>query len=284
MMGRLDGKVAIITGGSSGIGEGTVRLFVEEGARVIIADVADELGQSLAEECGSDTVYQHTDVSVEAEVAAVVDQAVDSFGRLDCLMNNAGIGGPAGWIEEVPVEEFDATVGVNLRGVFLGTKHAARVMKPQGSGSIINIGSVAGLMPGWGTQTYNACKAAVIHLTRTAALQLGQFGVRLNCIAPGAILTPIFIRDLEIPPEDWGAALEALRPVFEDAQAIPRAGVPEDIARAAVWLAGDESGFVNGACLRVDGGTIGHFHTPERLARGLEALGVDPADFGEVIY
>ena len=250
-MGRLDGKVAVITGGASGIGEGTCKLFVEEGARVVIADIQDDLGEGLARDLGEDTVYQHTDVAKEEDVRAAVQRACDTFGRLDCIFNNAGFGGVVGPIEELPVEEFDATMSVLLRGVFLGMKHAAPVMKRQGAGSIVSTASVAGIRGGLSPHIYAVAKAAVVQLTKTVALELGESGVRVNCILPGGIITPL-VTPAEIAnnPE----ALKMQRKVFETMQAVPRAGMPADIAHAAMFLASDDSTFINGHALVVDGG------------------------------
>lgn len=248
-MGRLEGKVAVITGGASGIGEGTVRLFVEHGARVVIADVQDDQGEALARALGPSAVFHHTDVACEPDVRSAVERAVRDFGRLDCMFNNAGFAGAIGPIEEIPVEEFDATLAVLLRGVFLGIKHAASVMKTQRSGSIISTASVAGLTAGEGPHVYSAAKAAVIHLTKSAALELGECGVRVNCICPGGIATPLtagLSRD--------AAALAAAQQRMATMQPIQRGGVPLDIARAALWLAGDDASFVNGHALVVDGG------------------------------
>ncbi len=256
-MGKLDGKVAVITGGASGIGEASARLFVEQGARVMIADIQDDRGQRLAEELGSTATYLHTDVTQEADVKAAVDGALQAFGRLDCMFNNAGIGGPGGSIDEIPVEGFDATMAVLLRGVFLGMKHAAPVMKRQGSGSIISTASVAGLRTGFAPHTYSAAKAAIIHLTRSVAMELGESGVRVNCICPGGIATPIFGRTFGLPLESAEEMAESLKTSFTNLQPIKRAGLPEDIAQAALWLASDDSSFVNGHALVVDGGVIG---------------------------
>ena len=191
-MTRLKGKVALITGGASGIGEATVRLFVEEGASVMVADIQDDRGKRLADELGARAGYVHTDVSQEGHVKAAVEETCRRFGRLDCIFNNAGYGGVGGKIEDVSADGFDATIGVLLRGVFLGMKHAAPVMKKQGAGSIISTASVAGLRTGLGPHIYSAAKAAVIHLTHSVAMELGEHGVRVNCICPGAIATPIF--------------------------------------------------------------------------------------------
>jgi len=253
-MGRLDGKVAVITGGASGIGEASVRLFVREGARVVIADVQDAKGQKLAAEIGSHAVYQHTDVTRDAEVKAAVDRAVQKFGRLDCMFNNAGAGGTAGGIDEIPVEGFEKTVDVLFKGVFLGMKHAAAVMKPQKSGTIISTASMAGLRAVDATHIYSACKAAVIHLTRSVAMELGESGVRVNCICPGWIATPLFGKEFGLSPEATEKAMEAVKGALANFQPIKRAGLPEDVAQAALWLASDDSSFVNGHALVVDGG------------------------------
>jgi NAD(P)-dependent dehydrogenase (short-subunit alcohol dehydrogenase family) len=254
---RLAGKVALVTGGASGIGEATVRLFVAEGASVVIADLQDERGRRVAAELGVRAAYEHADVSREADVKAAVDATVARFGRLDCIFNNAGYGGVGGRIGEIPVEGFDATLGVLLRGVFLGMKHAAPVMTRQGSGSIISTASIAGLRTGLGPHVYSAAKAAVIHLTRTVAMELGEHNVRVNCICPGGIATPIFGKGLGLSPERAEEIVPLMKGVLENLQPIKRAGLPEDIAQAALWLASDDSTFVNGHALVVDGGLTG---------------------------
>jgi NAD(P)-dependent dehydrogenase (short-subunit alcohol dehydrogenase family) len=251
----LEGKVAIVTGGASGIGRSTARLFVGEGARVVIADILDDKGWQLAEELGPNACYQHTDVTQEADVRAAVERAVATFGgRLDCMFNNAGAGGAMGRLEEITVEGFDATVAVLLRGVFLGIKHAASVMKRQGSGSIISTASATALRAGIGPHIYSTAKAAVVHLTRCAAVELGAQGVRVNCIVPGNTATPIFGRALGMPDETAERTVGQLRALLARAQPIGRAGLPEDIAQAALYLASEESSFVNGHALVVDGG------------------------------
>jgi NAD(P)-dependent dehydrogenase (short-subunit alcohol dehydrogenase family) len=256
-MGKLAGKVAVITGGASGIGKAAVRLFVEEGSRVIVADIEDDQGTQLAGELGAPVAYVHTDVSRESDVQATIDQAVTRFGRLDCLYNNAGLAGVAGPIERTPAEGYDSTMGVLLRGVFLGMKHAAPIMKRQGSGSIISTASVAGLQAGYGPHIYSAAKAAVIHLTRSVAMELGESGVRVNCICPGGIATPIFGKALGLSIEAAEQTVEAMREMLATFQPVRRAGLPEDVARAALWLASDDSSFVNGHALVVDGGLTG---------------------------
>jgi NAD(P)-dependent dehydrogenase (short-subunit alcohol dehydrogenase family) len=256
-MGKLDGKVAVITGGASGIGDATVRLFVEEGCRVVIADVQDDRGARLAEELGKSASYLHADVSQEAQVSGAIAHAVSRFGRLDCLFNNAGAGGVAGPIEEIPADGFDHTMGVLLRGVFLGMKHAAPIMKRQRGGSIISTASVAGLQAGYGPHVYSAAKAAVVHLTRSVAMELGESGVRVNCICPGGIATPIFGSALGLAGPEADRVAELMKTLLATRQPIQRAGLPEDIARAALWLASEDSSFVNGHALIVDGGLTG---------------------------
>lgn len=253
-MSKLEGKVAIITGGASGIGEGTVRLFIEEGAQVVIADVQDEAGRALADELGDRAVYAHADVSREADVVGMIDQALGSFGRLDVLFNNAGIPGPTGPIADTPIDAYDHAMNVLLKGVFLGMKHAAPVMSAQKSGSIISTASVAGIETGHGPHVYSAAKAAVMHLTRSVGKELGEQGVRVNCICPGGIATPIFGKTFGLDAGDAGKTVEAMKMLLARGQPIKRSGVPDDIARAALFLASDDSSFISGHALVVDGG------------------------------
>lgn len=257
-MGELDGKVAIITGGSSGIGEAAVRLFVQEGCRVVIADRSMETGMQLAEKLGKTALYHRTDVTVESDVKAVVGKAVEHFGRLDCLFSNAGISGDLKPIEEVTLEEYEKLTAVNLKGVFLGMKYAAPVMKRQRSGSIINTSSIGSLRAENAPHIYCAVKAAVNQLTRCVANELGGWNVRVNSLCPGAVLTPIFLKDKDMPEAEIKKAMKKVEEGLSLYQPIPRAGLPEDIARAALWLAGDNSSFVTGINLVVDGGaTLG---------------------------
>jgi NAD(P)-dependent dehydrogenase (short-subunit alcohol dehydrogenase family) len=253
-LGRLDGKVALITGGASGIGEATARLFVEEGAQIVIADVQDEKGRRIADALGVKAVYQHTDVSRESEVKQAIDRAVREFGRLDCMFNNAGFGGASGPIEDIPVDEYDITMNVLLRGPFLGMKHAAPIMKRQGQGSIISTASVAGLTTGDAPHLYSAAKAGLIHLTRSVAMELAESGVRVNCICPGGIATPIF-KGLFGNADD-ATVVELVKPMLAAMTPLKRSGLPEDIAMAALWLASDDSSFVTAHALVVDGGVV----------------------------
>jgi NAD(P)-dependent dehydrogenase (short-subunit alcohol dehydrogenase family) len=257
-MGRLDGKVAIVTGGASGIGAATVRRFIEEGARVLIADLQGEVAADLARSLGPDAMPFPCNVVHESEIAAAVAAAVDRWGRLDILFNNAGFGGITGPIEETSVEEYEMTMNVLLRSVFLGTKHAAPVMKRQASGSIINTASVCAFEAGIGTQLYSVAKAGVVMMTKTAALELAEFGVRVNAVCPGYIATPLAAgRPLgENTPERVQVGLDRLREASRDNQPIGRSGEPEDIANMALFLASDDSEWVTGQAMVVDGGLL----------------------------
>lgn len=287
-MGQLDGKAAVITGGASGIGEGTVRRFIDEGARVVIADVHEGRGHALAEELGSkDAIFVRTDVGREEDVKNAVARAVERFGRLDTIFNNAGMGGVSGLIEETDMEGYQRTMDVLLKGPILGMKYAVPIMKAQGSGSIISTASVAGLRTSAGPHVYSAAKAAVIHLTKSVAVELGPFGIRVNCICPGAIATRIFGGQFELTEEQESQMLQMLPVVFQDSQPLKRSGLPEDIANGALWLASDASRFVTGHALVIDGGITLHeggirreergLTREERSARFAVSLGFDPS-------
>ena len=260
-MGRLEDKVAIITGGTSGIGKRTVERFVEEGARVVVAARRQKEGEALVQALGGNVRFIRTDVSIEADVEAMIAFALEEFGRLDVLFNNAGGPAPTGGIESVPYEDYRKALGILLGGVVLGLKHAAPVMKAQGSGSIINNGSIAGHQAGWSSSLiYSAAKAAVIHLSRCVAMELGEAGVRVNSISPGPIATGIFGKALGLSVEDAEKSIGLVKQAFAAIQPIRRAGLPDDIANAAVFFACDESSFVNAVDLVVDGGIIGGRH------------------------
>ncbi len=253
-MGKLEGKVAVITGGASGFGEAGGRLFVIEGASLVIADINDERGKSLADELGTAASYIHANVTQEAEVKAAVDHAVDKFGRLDIMFNNAGIiGGAGGGIDEIDVETFDITLAVHLRGVMIGMKHAAPVMKKQSSGSIINMGSMSGLHTGWGPHAYSAAKAAIIHLTKTVAMELGPNNIRANSICPTWISTPLFGNALGLSEEDSRKFRDRLTGEFKKLHPIPYECTADDVAKIALFLASDDSSFISGQALAIDG-------------------------------
>jgi len=257
MSGRLENKVAIITGGTSGIGRRTVEIFAEEGAFVLIAARREGYGRKLADRLGDKVDFLRTDVSLETDVKRMIDYAVDRFGKLDCLFNNAGVPAIHGSIATIPLEDYEYALSVLLGGVFLGMKHAAPVMCAQSSGSIINTGSVAGILAGYSSIVYSAAKAAVIHLTKVVAMELGESNVRVNSISPGGIATGIFGKAVGLPMDQAEKTAEVMKQALVDFQPIRRAGIVDDIAQAAVFLASDESTFINGHDLVVDGGLTG---------------------------
>ena len=251
MTSMLDGKVAIITGASSGIGEATARRFVEEGALVVVGDIQDEAGSALAAELGDACTYVHCDVTAEADVAALVDEAVSRHGRLDVMMNNAGILGARAPIDEVDLDEFKVTNDVLVNGTFLGLKHAARVMKPNESGSIINVASTAGINGGFGPHAYTAAKHAIVGLTKNVGAELCRFGIRVNCVAPSGVTTPLAAHAHMGDHE----AMEALTArLAENSPLKDRPGLASDVANAALFLASDQSAYTNGHTLAVDAG------------------------------
>jgi NAD(P)-dependent dehydrogenase (short-subunit alcohol dehydrogenase family) len=248
--GKLEGRVAVITGGASGMGRSTVLRFLDEGASVVVADLNEATGKetlelAAAQKAAERIRYIRTDVSREADVEAMVELAMTEFGRLDIVFNNAGVGGALGSLLETEVEDWDFTFAALVRSVFLGIKHGARAMKATGlGGAILNTASVAGLSGGAGPACYSAAKAAVINLTRAAALELAEHRIRVNAICPGGILTPLLHRG---NPEQVKRRLESLQPW-------PEAGTGEHIAGAALFLASDDAMFVTGEALVVDGG------------------------------
>jgi NAD(P)-dependent dehydrogenase (short-subunit alcohol dehydrogenase family) len=257
-MGRLSGKVAVITGATSGIGLRTAEIFVAEGAKIVIAGRRAAEGEALAKQLGANCVFRQTDVTVEEQVRALIALAVEKFGKIDCLFNNAGGPAQTGGIEGLDADRFDAAMATLVRSVMLGMKHAAPHMKKQGSGSIINNGSIAGRLAGFSSSiVYSAAKAAVNQLTKCVAMELGESGIRVNSISPGAIATGIFGKALGLSTQAADNTSSMMREIFRTIQPIPRAGLPDDIAHAAVFLASDESTFVNGHDLVVDGAITG---------------------------
>jgi NAD(P)-dependent dehydrogenase (short-subunit alcohol dehydrogenase family) len=248
--GRLDGKVAIVTGGASGIGRASALTFLREGARVVIGDLNEaSIGETVALARAQGAVDRlaslRVDVSAERDMAGLVALAVDRFGGLDCLFNNAGVGGAFGPIGETTVEEWDFTFAVLVRGVFLGIKHGAARMKAQGrGGSIINTASIAGIGGGAGPHAYSAAKAAVANLSRSVSAELAAHRIRVNAIAPGMIKTPLAMGRRE---EAWDRLARAKQPW-------PDLGLPEHIADTALFLASDDSRFITGQVIVVDGG------------------------------
>jgi NAD(P)-dependent dehydrogenase (short-subunit alcohol dehydrogenase family) len=254
--GRLREKVAIVTGGASGIGRATVELFTREGARVVLADIQDDQGAALAAALGADVAYRRCDVTDEVQVAALIEFTVERFGRLDVMFNNAG-----GVVDRTPMsdlnlENFDAGLALMLRSAVLGHKYASRQLRAQGSGgSIISTSSVAGLEAGWGGgPSQGIGKAGVISLVRMATEELAGTGIRSNAICPGVIMTPLLGRSAGVSAEDIPAFMDALATAAGPVQPLGRSGLPQDIANAALFLASDESSFITGQALVVDGG------------------------------
>lgn len=277
-MGRLEGKVAVITGGASGMGLATVERFVAEGASVVLTDLPAGDFDALVDRLGSDRAAMHyrnrakdgpndgyaiaerlgptvrfipADVTDADQLGEVVEAAVRTFGGLDIMFNNAGVGGAEGSVVDCPESVYDRVLDVDLKAVWRGIKLAAPHMIARGGGSIVSTSSTAGLLGFPGLAAYGAAKGGVIALTRAAAVELATHRVRVNCICPGGILTPILYNN---PASGASLDPEAMRTMLTMAQPIPRAGEPADIANCALWLASDESSFVTGQAIAVDGG------------------------------
>jgi NAD(P)-dependent dehydrogenase (short-subunit alcohol dehydrogenase family) len=255
-MGRLQGRVAIVTGGASGIGEGITARLAGEGAKVFVADTDATRGETVASSV--DGVFVHCDVTKEDDVAASVAAATERFGRLDCYVANAGFSFAQGPIVDFDEVAFDKTVALLLKGVAFGMKHAARAMRAGAGGSIISTSSVAGLAAGMGPHVYSACKAAVISLTRTVAFEEGSYGIRVNCLCPGAIRTSFPARSLGVyGDEDLVTRLdEAIDLSWAPDIVLERRGTAADVAGAAAWLASDDASYVTGQAIVVDGGLV----------------------------
>jgi NAD(P)-dependent dehydrogenase (short-subunit alcohol dehydrogenase family) len=257
--GRMAGKVAVITGAASGIGAGTVQRFVAEGARVVVADLQVDAGTALADSLGEAAVFARCNVTDEDQVAGAVDMAMSAFGRLDCMFNNAGVVGVVGPIAETSAAAWDETIDILLKGVFLGTKHAARVLIEQGSGgTIISTSSTAGIMGGLGPHCYTAAKHAVRGLTKSVANELAQHQIRVNAISPGNTATAMTASAGGGAADDTDGAADRIA----KRSPLGYSGFPEDIANAALYLASDESKYVSGHTLVVDAGQTSSGMTP----------------------
>lgn len=266
-MPQLDGKVAVVTGGASGIGAAICTMFAAEGASVVVADVDDDRGKEMADSLGDCGRYLHVDVTCEEDIASAVGSAVEDFGRLDVMVNNAGRVGLWHFLDDVSVKDWDDAFALLCRSAFLGIKYAARVMREQGCGSIINTGSVAGMLAGYGPHPYGAAKAGVHLLTRSAAVELAPVGVRVNTLIPGGVATRIVGHGAGLSGAALDDSIDAVRASIRDLQPVPRAGEPEDLAAAALFLASDASSFVTGQELVIDGGLTSGRAWPEDMAR-----------------
>ncbi len=252
----LAGKVAIITGGANGIGRATVELFVKEGAKVVIADVNSDEGEAFAAQLGGSALFKRTDVSNKDEIQALVDFAVEKFGGLHIMFNNAGISGATypRFIDD-DLADFQRVIGVNLFGVLAGMQAAARHMRKHGGGVILNNASIAGLLPGHALMSYRASKAAVIQLTKAIAIDFAEYNVRVNCLAPGHIRTSLnAFTSPDMTPEESERVKQALGPVWDANQPLKRQGKPADVAPAALFLCSDAASQITGVILPVDGG------------------------------
>jgi NAD(P)-dependent dehydrogenase (short-subunit alcohol dehydrogenase family) len=247
----LSGRVAIVTGGAGGLGRATVEKFLEEGARVVIADINRELGESLAADFGPEARFRQTDVAVPEQIAALVSFTVEEFGGLHIMINNAGIAGTMldSFLDE-DFADFQRIMSVNLLGIMVGTQTAARHMAANGGGSIVNISSIGGTLGGPGVPIYRASKAAVVHFTKGVAIDLAEHGIRVNCIAPGGIPTQLLSSATAT-----AEMTKTIRATMAAIQPLHRTGTPRDVAEAVAYLSGDQSLHVTGMVLTIDGGT-----------------------------
>ncbi len=252
----LEGKTAVITGAGSGIGRATAELFVAEGANVVAADINEEAVFALASELGESARFMRTDVANAEETAALVAYAVAEFGGLDIMFNNAGISGAQHprFLDD-DLSDFHQVIDINLYGAMTGSQAAARHMAQRGGGIIINNASIAGVLPGQALMSYRASKAALIHMSKCIAIDLAEYNIRVNCLAPGHIRTPLTAFTIPgMSEEQMVKVREALAPVWDSNQPLKRHGRPEDVARTVLFLATDASAQITGVVLPIDGG------------------------------
>lgn len=271
MTGRLQGRVAIVTGGTVGIGRATVELFAQEGARVVFTGRRREVGEAVAAEIGRGAEFIACDATDDAAVRAMIEGTAGRHGRIDVLFNNASIPGPVGRIDEISIEEVDAQYRGVLRTVIFACRCVAPIMRRQRFGSIINNSSVAAHRAGFSSMIYGVFKAPVSHLTRALAVDLGEYGVRVNAISPGPVATGMYGRLAGLAGDAAEQAAERVLDTLARATPIPRACLPEDVARVALFLASDDASYVNGTDTLVDGGLIQGRRQSEAMA-GAETL------------
>ncbi|MEZ5503850.1 MAG: SDR family oxidoreductase [Halioglobus sp.] len=264
-MGRFENQSVVVTGGASGIGEATVRAIVAEGGQVVIADLQDARGRALADELGAAAMFHPTDVTREADIAGAVAQAQSRFGPLSGMVNNAGIVGAVGSIMDTSAEAFDHTMAILSRAVFLGIKHAARAMKPQGRGAIVSLASTAGIVGGQGPHVYSMAKHGVVGLTKSAACELARLGIRVNAVAPGGTVTPMTNALGDNNPESTAQFIASNSP-------LGFACMPEDIARAILFLLSEESRYVTGHTLVIDAGVTTGAEPPPFFSQEADIL------------
>lgn len=253
---RFKGKTAVITGGSSGIGRGTVDLFLREGAKVVMGDIDADEGSAMMASLGDDFHFQKCDVTQEDDVKALMDTAAEKTGGIDIVFNNAGAGGPRDSIDEISGDDWDFAMALLVKSVAMGIRHSAPYLKKRGGGSIINTASVCSFQAGFGPVAYSTAKAAVLHLSKVAAADLAQHKIRVNAVCPGFIQTNIFAATVGANREEANQINAVLGQAAAGAQPVARPGVPEDIAQAVAYFASDDSGFVTGTHLLVDGGLL----------------------------